>query len=58
MTIDLMVDLETAGTGPDAAILSIGAVAFDPAGETRSYVDSSETQRLSFYRTVDLDSCL
>lgn len=28
---DVMVDLETLGTGPGCAILSIGAVAFDPA---------------------------
>lgn len=32
-TIDIMIDLETLGTGPGSAILSIGAVAFDLDGE-------------------------
>lgn len=32
MTIDLSFDLETLGTGPDAVILEIGAVPFDPNG--------------------------
>lgn len=31
--MDVMIDLETLGTTPDAAILSIGAVLFDPRGE-------------------------
>lgn len=31
MTAHVMVDMETAGTGPDAAILSVGLVQFDPA---------------------------
>lgn len=30
--VHVMVDLETLGTGPDAVILSIGAIKFDPAG--------------------------
>lgn len=32
MTIDLSFDLETLGTGPDAVVLEIGAVPFDPNG--------------------------
>ncbi len=28
-TFDIMLDLETMGTGPNAAIVAIGAVAFD-----------------------------
>lgn len=31
MTAHVMVDMETAGTGPDAAILSVGLVQFNPA---------------------------
>jgi len=38
MTIDLSFDLETLGTGPDAVILEIGAVPFDPNGS-----DTAET---------------
>lgn len=47
----VMIDLETFGTGPNAAIASIGAVLFDPdaglVGETASEM---------FYRTIDLDN--
>lgn len=49
---DLMVDLETLATSPDAAILTIGAVKFDPFGR-----DIEEPQMESFYVRVDLDSC-
>lgn len=46
---DVMVDLETMGVGNDAAIVSIGAVQFDPeTGELGS----------EFYEVVDLSSCL
>lgn len=45
----VMLDLETLGTGPDAAIVAIGAVAFDP----RSY-----TLGDTFYRVIDLESAL
>lgn len=44
---DVMLDLETMGNGPDAAITAIGAVCFDPVGGT---VGSG------FYRVVDLAS--
>jgi len=52
MLSDLMIDLETLNTTPDAAILTIGAVRFDPFGE--ELVDQSMQ---SFYVKVDLDSC-
>lgn len=48
----VMLDLETMGTGPRSAIVSIGAVAFDPMG-----TEPIETLP-AFYRTVDLASCL
>ena len=32
--VHVMVDLETLGTGPDAAIVSIGVCAFDPQSDT------------------------
>lgn len=43
-----MVDLETLATTPDAAILTIGAIAFDVYGNIKN----------KFYRRVDIDSCL
>ena len=46
---DIMVDLETMGTRPNAPIIAIGAVEFFP-----------ESMKLGkeFYRVVDLESCL
>ena len=44
---DIMLDLETMGAGPSAAIIAIGAVAFDP--ETGALGDE-------FYEVVDLAS--
>lgn len=43
--LDVMLDLETMGNGPRAAIVAIGAVEFDP--RTRTVGDR-------FYQTVDL----
>lgn len=47
-----MIDLETLATSPDAAILTIGAVRFDPFGS-----DIKEPEMDKFYVRVDLDSC-
>jgi hypothetical protein len=44
--VDIMVDLETMGTGPDAAIIAIGAVAFDTKGLSND----------TFYEVVNLQS--
>lgn len=49
---DIMIDLETLATSTDAAILTIGAVKFDPFGR-----EVSEPAMTSFYTRVDLDSC-
>ncbi len=49
---DIMIDLETLATSPDAAILTIGAVKFDPFGD-----DINEPNCDKFYVKVDLDSC-
>jgi hypothetical protein len=46
---NIMLDLETMGVGSDAAIVSIGAVVFDPENDLLG-----ET----FYINVDLSSCL
>ena len=49
---DVMVDLEPLATSTDAAILTIGAVKFDPFGK-----DQEDPNMDSFYVKVDLDSC-
>lgn len=49
---DVMIDLETLATSPDASILTIGAVKFDPFGN-----DIAEPACEKFYVRVDLDSC-
>lgn len=49
---DIMIDLETLATSPDAAILTIGAVKFDPFGD-----ELSDSQMDSYYVKVDVDSC-
>lgn len=40
----IMVDIETMGTGPDAPILSIGAVAFDSAGIVEEFYKTCNFQ--------------
>lgn len=52
MNTDIMIDLETLATVPDAAILTIGAVKFDPFGD-----DLKDPKCEKFYVKVDLDSC-
>lgn len=52
MNTDIMIDLETLATTPDAAILTIGAVKFDPFGR-----ESEDKAMDSFYVKVDIDSC-
>ena len=52
MKTDIMIDLETLATSTDAAVLTIGAVKFDPFGD-----DISDPTCEKFYVKVDLDSC-
>lgn len=52
MNTDIMIDLETLAATPDAAILTIGAVKFDPFGR-----ESQDKAMDSFYVKVDVDSC-
>jgi hypothetical protein len=51
--IEVMADIETLGTGSDAAILSIAAVKFDVKAN-RVFSDPGNT----FYRVIDLKSAL
>ena len=46
---DVMLDLETMGSGPDAAITAIGAVVFDPMAGTLG---------AEFYQVVNLESAV
>ena len=52
MNSDIMIDLETLATSTDAAILTIGAVKFDPFGN-----ELEKAEMDSFYVKVDVDSC-
>ena len=52
MKTDIMIDLETLATSPNAAVLTIGAVKFDPFGD-----EVNEPNCEKFYVRVDLDSC-
>lgn len=46
---DVMIDLETLGTGPDAVVISIGAVFFDIENKTTG---------VTFYAVADIDEQL
>jgi len=52
MNTDVMIDLETLDTKPSAAILTIGAIKFDPFGDD---LHNKSCEKL--YIKVDLDSC-
>jgi DNA polymerase III epsilon subunit-like protein len=52
MLSDIMIDLETLSTSPNASVLTIGAVKFDPFG---SDIDDPTCEKL--YIKVDIDSC-
>lgn len=51
MSVQVMIDLETFGTGNDAVILSIGAVKFDPETSGMPLTDG-------FYVAIDPRSCV
>lgn len=52
MLSDIMIDLETLATSPNASVLTIGAVKFDPFG---SELQMPSCEKL--YIKVDIDSC-
>jgi len=52
MLTDVMIDLETLATSPNASVLTIGAVRFDPFGD-----DLKNPTCKKFYVKVDIDSC-
>lgn len=52
MLTDIMIDIETLDVLPTAAVLTIGAVKFDPFGD-----DINDPNCKKFYVKIDLDSC-
>ncbi len=54
MSRNIMVDIETLGTKPGCAILSIGAVEFNPFAE----LEEKQVFGKTFYAEIDLMSCL
>ena len=52
MLSDIMIDLETLATSPNASVLTIGAIRFDPFGD-----DINNPTCKKFYVKVDIDSC-
>lgn len=56
--IHIMVDTETLGTSPGCAILSIGAVAFDPMTPWNPVTGQDMANEHRFVRLVSLESCL
>jgi hypothetical protein len=54
MAKNLMIDIETLSTEPNACILSIGAVYFDKNGPVEDELGDIE----QFYAVIDLQSCI
>jgi hypothetical protein len=50
MAVDVMLDIETLATSPDAVVLTFGAVKFNPFGNT---VDGDK----SMYCRLEVDDC-
>lgn len=53
-----MIDIETLGTGSDAAMLSIAAVPFSFKGISSDFNISMIAKRDAFYKHVNVQSCL
>lgn len=56
MSIEVMLDLETLSVQPDAAIISIGAVKFDPRGAPGLLGDPTNNDYAHFYANINLHS--
>ena len=53
MTYDIMLDLETLSTRPNAVITNLAAIKFDPFGDDTNSVDGDLIKMNTFYRRVD-----
>lgn len=58
MTTEVMIDLETMSLRPDAAIISIGAVKFDPNGIPGDIMLNDKMEPDRFLMNVDLADCM
>jgi exodeoxyribonuclease VIII len=58
MSLEVMLDIETMSTQSNAAILSIGAVKFDPRGDIGMLGVPNDPEYQHFYVTIDLASCV
>ena len=56
--LNVMVDIETMSTRSNAAVISIGAVKFNPEGTPGVLGDSADSEYHDFYTAVDLQSCI
>jgi len=56
--LNVMLDLETMGTGSTAAVVAIGAVKFDPYGKIGETGDPDDREYTDFYMPVDLQSAI
>lgn len=56
MTINVMLDLETLSVESNAAVISIGAVKFDPRGTIGVLGDASDPEYKHFHQTVEMHS--
>lgn len=54
--IDIMIDIETISTRPNAIFTNLAAIKFDPFADNSSSVNSGEIIMDTFYRRVDPDS--
>ena len=53
MTYDIMLDLETLSTRPNAVITNLAAIKFDPFGNDINSIDGDTIKMNTFYRRVD-----
>ena len=53
MITDIMIDLETLSTRPNAVITNLAAIKFDPFGNDINSIDGDTIKMNTFYRRVD-----
>ena len=53
MSYDIMLDIETFATTPDAVIITLGAIRFDPFGDDRESYNGDKILMDTFYRRID-----
>ena len=51
-----MVDIETLATGPNAVVITLGAIRFDPFADDRASYEGDKILMDTFYRRIDPES--